>query len=333
MSNKAICKNCLLNIKDLRKETHCSVCGQPLHKDCAIKDGGTFYCDVCYTVHYEEKTTPNVNDIIIPDVIRRSHIETYKSCPYKFYMEVIKGIEDPSSVYATIGIDLHELFSKACHDKNYVEQQMVENYLKIWDNYNSTIFEDEQQQSTLKQRALNSIKNFYIIKDTLPETPHSTEEQIIFDIGEGLPKISTTSDRIDEIDGELELSDWKTGKTMVGKKISSDLQAPLYIYGVRQKYNMPIRKFTFYYLNEKKTRTFTRVTNDDYLCVVRKREYFFNVTDAIREVQKLFSQINKGKFNVPTNQKESYFVCKMCHLRKAEICKGAYMESWTQNNF
>ena len=105
-----------------------------------------------------KKKLPNV--IIIPDVIRRSHIETYKSCPYKFYMEVIKGIKDPSSVYATIGIDLHELFSKACHDKNYVEQQMVENYLKIWDNYNSTIFEDEQQQSTLKQRALNSIKKF-----------------------------------------------------------------------------------------------------------------------------------------------------------------------------
>ena len=82
---------------------------------------------------------------------------------------------------------------------------------------------------------------------------------------------------------------------MVGKKISSDLQAPLYIYGVRQKYNMPIRKFTFYYLNENKTRTFTRVTNDDYLCVVRKREYFFNVTDAVREVQKIILTDKQGK--------------------------------------
>ena len=42
----------------------------------------------------------------IPDVIRRSHIETYRSCPYKFYMEVIKGMEQGDTIYTKMGTDL-----------------------------------------------------------------------------------------------------------------------------------------------------------------------------------------------------------------------------------
>ena len=37
------CNNCFTPIQDLRKETRCSVCNKELHKDCAIKDGGTFF--------------------------------------------------------------------------------------------------------------------------------------------------------------------------------------------------------------------------------------------------------------------------------------------------
>ena len=46
------------------------------------------------------------------------------------------------------------------------------------------------------------------------------------------------------IEGEngLELLDWKTGQVMVGKKLSSDLQAPLYIYGVMKHLNRHVEK-------------------------------------------------------------------------------------------
>ena len=323
------CKNCFSPIDDLRKETRCAICTEPLHKDCAIKDGGTFYCDVCYTVK-EENNVIDTN-IVVPEVIRRSYIETYKACPYKFYMEVIKGMESPPNIYTQLGIDVHTLLDKASNDRGYTKKQMVADFDAMWYNYSPTLFESEKQKEQMYQRAIDSIDTAYTIIPNLPD-PYKTEEAIEFSVGEDLPKISTTSDRVDLINGELEMSDWKTGTVMVGQKLSTDLQAPLYIYGVRQKYEIPVRKFTFYYLQENKTRVFERVTNDDYVCRVNKREYHINLTDAIREVQSLFSQIKKGNFNIPKDTKKMYFTCKICHLRQQEICQGADVESWQQYN-
>ncbi len=322
-----ICKNCSRNISK-RIKTHCCMCNSPLHEDCAIKENNQLYCDVCYTVK-EEEGVNIIENVTIPKVIRRSYIETYKSCPYKFYLQVIKGVEkDYSNIYAQIGIDLHKLFEKACHNHKYLESDMFEEFLTIWDNYSPTDFDHEEQRKMLYERAITCIEMFYKVLSTLPKIPHCTEKQIIFNIGENLPAISTTSDRIDLINGELEVSDWKTGKTMVGQKLSSDLQAPLYIYGIRQEFNLPIRRFTFYYLQEDKQRVFERTTNDDYVCKVRNKLYHINITDAVREVQSIFSHIIKKDFNVPYDTKKMYFTCKMCHLREKEICKGADIQSW-----
>jgi RecB family exonuclease len=139
-------------------------------------------------------------------------------------------------------------------------------------------------------------------------------------------------DRIDEVNGELEMHDWKTGRVMVGQKLSSDLQAPLYIYGTKLHFSKPVRSFTFYYLNENKTRTFTRSAEDPnvYICTVNKRQYKINILDGVREIQRVFSQIKKGNFNIPQDTKKMHFTCKMCHLKKQGICEGADLQSWNQ---
>ena len=326
------CKNCFSSIDDMRKETRCTTCNTPLHRDCAIKDGGTFYCDVCYTVKEEGDSVKDVQ-IEIPKVIRRSYIETYKSCPFKVYNEVLKGIEAPPTIYTQMGIDLHSLFDKANHDKSYTSDMMKKDFEQIWNGYDEKLFDVawDVNHSKMHQRATDSIDTFFDVIKDMPD-PFKTEETIEFSIGDDLPKISTTSDRVNIVDGELEMVDWKTGAVMIGQKLSSDLQAPLYIYGVRQTYNMPVRKFTFYYLEENKQRVFEKITNEEYICTVNKRQYHINITDAIREVQSLFSRIKKGDFNIPRNTKSMYFSCKMCHLQKMEVCKGADVESWKQYN-
>jgi hypothetical protein len=318
------CVSCFLPITN--KESHCSLCNGTLHKDCAIKENDTIYCDVCYTVKREEQPT-----IAIPDVIRRSHIELYKMCPFKFYQEVLNNNPQPTNIYAQLGIDLHTLFDKASQDKQFTYPQMSEAYVKIFDKYEPELF-TEVSQKKMFLRGQNCIESFYNILPHLPATPHATEETIQFSIGEDLPIVQTTSDRIDLVDGKLEVLDWKTGKVMVGKKISSDLQAPLYIYGIRNKYKMPIRKFTFYYLDENKIRVFNQINNDEYECCVRKRSYYINIMDAIREVKSIFSHIKKGNFNVPRNIKDMYFYCKYCHIREQKICEGADLQGWKQYN-
>lgn len=335
------CKNCFAPIEDLRSAVRCSTCSSALHKECAVKDGGTFYCDVCYTVALEKKTACQT-DIQIPEVIRRSHIELYKSCPYAFYLEVIKKVPTTCSSFAQIGIDLHDLFYRACLG-NMSKKYLTQTYRNIWEaNYTDELFEADlhlykdmnvqQLRDKLWQQSLDAIDAFFEMLPTLPQNAFALEKTLELSVGDDLPKISITMDRIDEIDGELEVHDWKTGTVMVGKKLSSDLQAPLYIKTIQSHYNMPVRRFIFHYLSENKTRTFERIDDDNYVCTVNKREYFINLTDAIREVQHIFSQIKNGQFNIPRNTRKMYFTCKTCSYSKSGTCQGADIEGWKQYN-
>lgn len=335
----ADCKNCFLPIDDLRKETHCSICNAPLHKDCAINDGGAF-CDACYTVKTEDDII-SVPTFIIPDVIRRSYIELYRSCPYAFYLEVIKGLNINSSCFAQVGIDLHDLFEQASKHLITSAEDMKSKYKIMFTNYDDSLFESDlmlykdmdipRLRKKLWEQSCDAIDTLFSVLPTLNSEAYALEEKILFNVGEDLPKVSITMDRIDEVDGELEVSDWKTGALMVGKKLSSDLQVPLYIYAVREHFKKPVRKFTLYYLSENKTRVFERVNTENYVCTVGKREYQINLTDAIRTVQHVFSQIKKGQFNIPRDTRNMYFTCKTCSFKKNGQCEGADIESWKQH--
>lgn len=285
----------------------------------------------CVTLKQEEGTSVK-QEFTVPEVIRRSYIETYRTCPHKFYLEVIQGHSSGETIYTKLGIDLHDLFDRACNDKEFTKSMMQYEFISLWEKYNKELFDNEEQKEKMYTRGIECIDAFYNLLPTLPNRPFTTEETIQFSIGEDLPLVQITMDRIDEVDGELEIGDWKTGKTMTGMKLSTDLQPPLYIKAVLEQFKKPVRKFRLFYLQEGKEREYVRsaINPDEYICTVKKREYKINLTDAVREVQHLFSQIKKGNFNIPRDTKKLYFACKMCEQLNKK-CQGADAESWNQN--
>ena len=66
--------------------------------------------------------------------------------------------------------------------------------------------------------------------------------------------------------------------------------------------------------------------------MVGKRKYNINIQDAVRKVQHVFSQINKGNFNIPSDGKSMYYRCKMCHVKAKGLCEGADIQAWKQYN-
>jgi RecB family exonuclease len=302
-----------------------------MHAECAIQDGGVF-CDVCYVTRKED--TPKMT-FTIPDVIRRTYIETYRKCPHKFFKEVLERNVQPPTSYTQIGIDLHEIFESACKGIETKEDALRIMQQKF-DGYSDTLFDSgfaSDNRTDMWTRTIESIGTFFdVTLPSLPAVPFTTEETIEFSVGEELPNVQFTMDRIDEVDGELEMHDWKTGRVMVGQKLSSDLQAPLYIYGTRQHFGKPVRSFTFYYLQDNKTRVFVRdeLNPDIYVCKVNKREYKVSLKSTIAEIQHVFSQIKNGNFNIPQNTKGMHFTCKICHLLKEGKCQGADLQSWNQ---
>ena len=145
----------------------CSACDKPLHSHCRIKEDDTFYCDTCYT---EKDIKREVIEFEIPEVIRRTYIETYRSCPHKFLQEVINGNHQGATCYTQIGIDLHDLFEKGLVERHYTIEQMREDYTRIWQDVypDMDLFKDEEQKDAMWKRSMDSIDTFYHVLPSIP---------------------------------------------------------------------------------------------------------------------------------------------------------------------
>ena len=325
------CISCNFPISEKETVKHCEACGKHAHVFCLISKGEQKVCDLCYIKETEEKPSYS---FILPEHIRRTHIEVYRKCPNKFKLEVLEDRPQPQRPYTQVGIDLHEIFEQAVKDRSFNEEKQKAKYLAEFlpQQMKDGIFVDKNEANAYLKRAMDSITHFNMVLPSIP-MPYMVEEQLKFDIDENLPKVSFTMDLVTENEqGGLDLADWKTGKELVGKQLASDLQAPIYIHGVQQNTGRRVDSFTFYYLKENKVRKFQRVDNDTFVCTVGKREYYIRLHETIGELQGLFTQMKKGNFSVPNDTKGMFFTCKMCHLKDMGLCLGADQQSWFNLN-
>lgn len=300
--------------------TLCIKCKVPLCEDCSSKNN--YKCNKC-----SDKIK-----IKIPDVIRRSSIEDYKSCPFYFKLHVIDGNEPRQNVLARLGSDLHEMYEQV--QRGDLEPN-IEALKSSLDWYMAHIEEDypDEDMDRLWNRAEICNKNFLSIYQTFENKAVTFEERIEFPVGKDLPKVTIAYDRLEEDEnGDLHIIDWKTGEVMSGKKLTTDLQPALYLKAVEQKYGKMPKSFRLIYLSDTykdgshKERLFTSIDGNKFVCKVGKKEYIQDISEQLKVVQKLFSQIKARNFNIP--EKPDYFKCKMCSFREDGLCSGNDTESW-----
>lgn len=322
------CASCFGEITDKRKTTTCSHCNKIMHNTCAqhCTSCNAPLCDTCFEEH--KGLCPScITETPKIEFIRRSYVEDYRKCPYKFYLEAIKGIQLPNNCYAQVGIDLHELFDK--YSQSYIDNilPIKKEWENMKENYDDKLFETKELKEKLFQRGDDSIETFVLKHNQMP-LPYMTEQRMTFEVADGLPLASFTMDRINVIDGKAHLLDYKTGKVLVGKQLETDLQVPYYIYGVEQNLDYKVDSFTLLYLSENKTRVFNRVDDDKFVCQVGKRQYFISLQKTISTLHSIFNQIKQEQFNVPN--KIQPYVCKICGFHKYGYCEGANLEAWKQ---
>ncbi|HSQ90173.1 RecB family exonuclease [Romboutsia sp.] len=310
-----VCKTCGCEV-DIINIAMCVKCGDTLCEACALAN--KFKCKECNG----EKPKFEL------DFIRRSHIDTYKACPYAFYLEVIKGMEVPMNIYAHVGIELHELYDK--HQKGEIDKQEVSS------GTTETILScrgkwDDELVNKLDIKAQKATEHYLSICDDLPGKLVITEETLFINIKEGLPKVRITMDMIrEDEEGNLHILDWKTGKVMTGQNLATNLQVPLYIKAVQDNYGKPVKSFTLIYLSEGKERKYVHVGEDRYECTVKKRVYKISIGDTIKEIQSLFGKIIGGLFNIP--DRPNYFHCKQCHFGDNGTCARSDKQRWVNAN-
>ena len=315
------CKMCNTELT-WENATLCVKCGVSLCEDCSTKN--KFKCDKC----------ADKQKIKIPDVIRRSSIEDYKSCPYYFKLHVIDGNEPRQNVLARLGSDLHDLYEHI--QRGDVNVEDIDSQL---DWIMSHIEEDypEEDMERIWERAKVCNNSFLKLLPTLTNKAIQYEERINFSIGEGIPQVTIAYDRLEEDEnGDLHIVDWKTGKVMSGKKLTTDLQPALYLKAVESKYGKMPKSFRLVYVGDVdkqgnyKERVFTSIDGNKFMCKVGNKEYIQDVSEQIRVVQKLFAQIKQGKFSIPA--KPDYFKCKMCHFKSIGLCSGNDTQNWININ-
>ena len=296
---------------------------------------GTEICDSCSQINkYKCEKCSDKAKIKIPDIIRRSSIEDYKSCPFYFKLHVIDGHEPKQHVLARLGSDLHDLYEQL--QRKEIEMFDISNHCndilqKIEKDY------PEEDMTRIKEKIETCNNNFLELLPKLTNKPISYEERIYFPIADNLPKVTIAYDRLEEDEnGDLHIVDWKTGKVMSGKKLTTDLQPALYLKAVEHQYGKMPKSFKLIYLGDVdkngkyKERTFTSIDDNKFVCKVGKKEYIQDITEQLKIVQKLFSQIKAGKFSIPT--KPDYFKCKMCHFKKEGLCNGNDVQNWININ-
>jgi RecB family exonuclease len=267
----------------------------------------------------------------LPPTIRRSYIDTYKNCPYRFYKEAIEKVVDKYNIYAQLGVDLHLLFDKHIKEPMTKVAMLLE-YQEIFDKYSPKYFSTPELKEKMYDRGIASINGFFLISPTLPK-PYKTEETLLLRLPNHDTKISCTIDRIEkERNGAYIIYDYKTGKTVHPSTTIKGMQLPLYIEAVRQNYEKEVSKFVFLYVSENKAIAFNNIGNGEYENVTEKREnhYRISIPKTLKETVKIVDKICKGKFEVNTKTVNRYY-CSVCHLQQKGMCCGPDLAGWEKN--
>lgn len=322
------CNSCMLTIKK-DEVTYCEQCGVPLHKDCANRclTCGKVLCDDCFVENNykcEECYKPE-NKF---SVIRRSHLEQYAGCPYSLYLQLVCGEEPPMGAAAELGILVHQIIEEMPEFNLTLAdaKEMLSKRVKEWNELPET-----EEYSYVTEELLNNgyvcLENFYLIKDSFP-SEYLTEHNIKFSIDDDLPKISCTLDRIVQVNNEIHIHDWKTGKPMSGKKLVTDLQPPLYIYGVYKEFGKMPDTFTLHYLRTNKVLTYFKIDDDNYEVKTSRASYILNIPEALERAKAILLGIRDNHFNIPDEKTHQWRCKSFCWFGISGRCSNAFNEQW-----
>lgn len=325
------CSNCYAPIINDEDIVYSIVDQAPMHKGCANKceSCGAYLTDLQFIRNKCKCVTQRKSTI---DIVRRSHIELYKKCRHAFYLECVKGVEPQNNAYALHGIILHEIFDKYSKKLKINKEHLMNDFLNRYDEEvketNWSFAENKTLRDELRDKGERAIDGFMAFHESV-ELPFITEENILFEVGEGLPKVSITMDRVDKDEaGNLHMYDYKCGKTFVGKKLSEDLQVPLYCYAMYKQYGSYPKSFTFLFVSEDTTRRY-ELTDEQvptYVCKVRNKAYTVVVEDKLEETRSILKNIQDEKYK---GMCSNLFHCShFCYHKHVGNCSGAENNIW-----
>jgi len=169
-------------------------------------DWGTTEWELDLRAKLSPEVVPKIPDRL---TLSASAIETYSSCPFKYRLGYIDKVpETASKPQLTFGSIIHQVLEHF-HKENYqTEQDLLDLLERFW---RSEGFDYESRETSFKDQGKEILHNYFQFIQANPPTVLATEYIFTFDLDSC--SIRGMIDRIDAVDGGINVIDYKTSKT------------------------------------------------------------------------------------------------------------------------
>ena len=257
--------------------------------------------------------------IHIPDKISFSQIAAFSTCPLQYKYAHIIGIPSYGKHQMSFGKSMHNalqafmeriIASSAIHQASLFNgssdsialptcQDLLDMYERCWiDEW----YPDDETRDEYKTRGTEIMKEYYRTLKENPPTPRFIEKGFTLKVDGILVK--GRIDRIDDVEGGIEIVDYKTGAPKTKLDWDDRRQLVLYALAAEESFVPPlvVKKMTYYYLESN-----TAVS--------------FEPTDKDKEKLKLQIKESMEKIRTSTFQATPGPQCQYCDFK--DICPYA----------
>jgi diguanylate cyclase (GGDEF)-like protein len=175
----------------------------------------------------------------LPKYFSSAALSTYLQCPYKFkllYIDRVGTAYKKPQPYHSFGNTIHKVLAEFFKITN-LQERTIDKLLSLLETFwISEGYSTKEQEAEYKHNAVYLLRNFFANND-VTISPLFTEEFFRVNIEDFY--LTGKIDRIDEIQGGVEIIDYKTGGyILTPEELNEDLQMNIYALCCWEKYKL-----------------------------------------------------------------------------------------------
>jgi DNA helicase II / ATP-dependent DNA helicase PcrA len=190
--------------------------------------------------------------------ISYTDITAFKDCPLKFYFRKVLYLPSPSGPQQSLGSVIHSVLEEAGKSMMAGQKPVLNDLLTSFEtHWRKAFLDDPDSKERLRQRARDLLERFINIQAARISIPIALEQKFKIELAPELdgktPNLTGRIDRVDKVDGELEIIDYKSGKQPSASDLKTDLQLPIYALACRELFHEYPRRLTYIFLGDNTT--------------------------------------------------------------------------------
>jgi RecB family exonuclease len=195
--------------------------------------------------------------LAVPTKFSFTQLAAFETCPRQYQYAHIFKIQPPGRHTFSYGQSLHKALELFYQQLMEGKDPSEEALLRLLDeHWVSDWYESRQQEEMQKKKGQETLTSFFQVNKEFFRPPLFVEKDFNLKIGEAT--FRGKIDRIDEVEGGVEIVDYKTGRLKKQKDVDADEQLSLYALAATQVLGLVPKKLSLYFLDEGKKVSTTR---------------------------------------------------------------------------